>query len=108
MLAKALRLLRTINDLSQADLAKELGISAAYLCQIEAGNRKVSTELLQRYSDWFKIPVSTLWVFSETLNDNSLKERSRVYAADKLLRIMDAIAGEDLSPKHVDDEVLSH
>ncbi len=107
MLAKALRLLRTINDLSQIDLAKDLGISATYLCQIESGSRKASTELLQRYAELFKVPVSTLWVFSETLNNDSLKERSRVYAADKLLRIMSAIAGDDL-PTVSNDEVLSH
>src|SRR4051794_6594123 len=91
MLAKALRLLRIINDINQHDLAKDLRVSPAYLSQIESGKRTPSTDIIERYAEFFKVPVSTLWVFSETLNENSLKERSRVYAADKLLRIMEAL-----------------
>jgi transcriptional regulator with XRE-family HTH domain len=111
MLAKALRLLRTINDLSQHDLAKDLQVSPAYLSQIESGKRKASTDVIARYAQVFKVPVSTLWLFSETLKENTLKERSRVFAADKLLRIMEAVAGaeqihEDSNRTH--DEVVSH
>lgn len=39
MLNEALRLLRVFNDRKATDLAKELGISAAYLSEIETGKK---------------------------------------------------------------------
>jgi transcriptional regulator with XRE-family HTH domain len=94
MFSKALRLLRTLNDLSQADLANELGISAPDLCQIECGKRRPTVELIERYAEVFDIPASTIWLFSERLASNSTQERSRVYVAERMLQAVQALGGD--------------
>ena len=100
MLSKALRLLRTVNELSQGDLAKELSISGAYLSQIESGKKKPTTDLIEKYAAIFQLPVSTLWLFSETLKSNTIGERSRVFAADKMLRIIEALTCNPEEERH--------
>jgi transcriptional regulator with XRE-family HTH domain len=97
MFSRALKMLRLFNQMSQVDLAKELQISPAYLCQVESGKRSPTVELLQKYSSVFKIPLSNLCLFSEKLESNSLSEQSRVYLANRLLRLMEVLteAGQE-------------
>jgi transcriptional regulator with XRE-family HTH domain len=45
---KALRLTRRINDITLVELAGAAGISVAYLCQVERGDRQADTELQAR------------------------------------------------------------
>lgn len=90
MLYRALRLLRTYHQLNQGELAKRLELSNSYLSEIESGLKAPSMELLQKYSVLFKMPVSSILLFSEEL-ENSRKpgSRLRVAAADKILKILE-------------------
>lgn len=65
MFGEALRLVRAFHDVSQIDLATELGISRSYLSEIESGKKVPSLDLLQKYSAHFNIPLSSLVLFSE-------------------------------------------
>jgi len=67
MFGKALRLLRRSHDLKQHDLASKLNISRSYISELESGSRTPSYDLLERYADTFKIPVSSLVFFAEAL-----------------------------------------
>jgi hypothetical protein len=49
-------------------------------------------ELLEKYSKVFRIPVSTLLLFSERLNQDKFSERVRVQAGDKILRMLEWVA----------------
>ena len=61
----ALRLVRVFHDMSQTDLAGKLKISKSYLSEIEKGEKKkVTLELLERYSEVFNIPMSSLMFLS--------------------------------------------
>ncbi|WP_343226999.1 helix-turn-helix domain-containing protein [Luteolibacter arcticus] len=51
--------------MSQKELADQLGITAAHLCGIEKGNKKPSLELLSKYAEYFKLPLSSLIYFTE-------------------------------------------
>ena len=70
MFSEALRLVRAFHDVSQIDLANELGISRSYLSEIESGKKVPSLDLLQKYSTHFNIPLSSLVLFSEQAGES--------------------------------------
>ena len=67
MLAEALRLLRVFSDMKQKELADKLGLSNSHISEMENDNRTPSLEVLEKYADFFKIPVSSIMFFSEEL-----------------------------------------
>lgn len=69
MLAETLRLLRVFHDMKQIELAEKLGVSKSYVCEIENGNRTPSLDVIQRYAETFKVPVSSIMFFAENLED---------------------------------------
>lgn len=98
MLHDALRLLRKFHDKSQTEVSVALGVSKSWISQIEAGNRRPTLELLEKYAEVFEIPTSSILFFAEHLKDNSLSERVRVNVASKVLNAMkfiDARAGKN-------------
>ena len=92
MINDALRLVRVFHDVNQSELADLLGISRSYLSEIESGKKKPSIELLEKYSVIFDTPPSSLLLFSETLQSDSISERTRMTVARKILKIMDWLA----------------
>ncbi len=90
MLSETLRLLRVFHDLKQIELAERLEVSKSYLSEIESGNRTPSIEILQRYADVFKIPLSSILFFSENIND---VRRGRSVAASAKGAISSKILG---------------
>ena len=93
MLHRALRLLRTYHQLSQVELAKRLGISNSYLSEIEKGGvKEPSLELLGKYADIFKMPVSSILLFSEQIGSgNKPGTKLRIASADKILRLLECL-----------------
>lgn len=96
MLNRALKLLRTYHQLKQVELAKRLDIGNSYLSEIENGLKTPSIDLLKKYSEVFKIPVSSIILFSEKIEEpQRLSEKLRVAAADKILRLLEWIDERD-------------
>jgi transcriptional regulator with XRE-family HTH domain len=92
MLNRALKLLRTYHQFKQVDLAKRLGISNSYLSEIETGAKMPAIDLLEKYAEVFKMPVSSILLFSEKMSDEQKTgEKLRVAAADKILRLLEWI-----------------
>lgn len=96
MLNRALKLLRTFHQLSQVELSKRLGISNSYLSEIESGRKSPSVELLGSYANIFKIPVSSILLFSEQLENSNGGNALRVKAADKVLRLLEWVAEKEI------------
>lgn len=100
MLNRALRLLRTYHQLTQVELAKRLGISNSYLSELESGNKTPPFELLDKYSDIFKMPVSSILLFSESLaGEGNRGGKLRVGAAEKILRLLEWLEERDAIKK---------
>lgn len=96
MLSEALRLLRTYHQQSQSVLANKLEISNSYLCEIEKGVKAPSIDLLNKYSEIYKMPVSTILLFSEEANaTNKTTDRIRFSASEKVLKLMAWIADKE-------------
>ena len=96
MLHRALRLLRTYHQLKQTELADRLGISNSYLSEIEKGVKPPNIELLDAYASHFKMPVSSILLFSEAIGEpRKPSTRIRVAAADKILRLLEWIDERD-------------
>ena len=97
MLNQALRYLRRYHGMKQQDLAAKLEISNNYLSEIESGAKAhvITVELLNKYAEIFKVPASTLMLFSEQLDSGKRSEKLRVSMAAKVLKMLDWIDQHD-------------
>jgi transcriptional regulator with XRE-family HTH domain len=68
-----------------------VGLSKSYLSELEAGNKKVTLEVLEKYSSAFRIPISSLMLFAERAAQSSLSDRARGYVADKVVKMLEWI-----------------
>ncbi len=59
-IGETIKILRTNNNLTQAELAEKIGIARASLCQIERGTRTVSLPLGKQIADVFGCTVNDL------------------------------------------------
>lgn len=71
-LGRILKYFRTFGHRTQNDLAWELKISRSYISEIEKGEKLPSFEILQKYAEFFDIPISAIILFSEELEDKKL------------------------------------
>jgi transcriptional regulator with XRE-family HTH domain len=92
MLNRALRLARVFHDMTQKDLAVQLGITNSHLSEIESGKKQPSMALLQRYSEVFDIPVSSLLFFGENIEDSERGVKVKAQISDKVLRLLEFVA----------------
>jgi transcriptional regulator with XRE-family HTH domain len=102
MIEDALRLIRVFHNLKQGDLAKNLGISQSYLSEVETGAKQPTLELLEKYSDVFSIPVSSILYFSERKGEKSPERLSDAIASKALqmLNWVDVITSDERKPNH--------
>jgi transcriptional regulator with XRE-family HTH domain len=91
MIGEALRLIRVFHDMKQTELAVRLGISQSYLSEIERGTRSPNNEIIEKYSQLFDIPVSSIWFFDEKLTGGisaKMLDKAQGLIADKILAFL--------------------
>tara|TARA_R100000322_G_scaffold136685_1_gene92536 strand:+ start:466 stop:822 length:357 start_codon:yes stop_codon:yes gene_type:complete len=107
LIGARIRQARTLAGLSQGQVAKLMGLHRPSISEIEAGNRKVSTDELTKLADIFD--VSTTWLLGEAdgkleANDPRLQLAARELAKispedlDKLLTLLAAMRGKPAEP----------
>lgn len=76
-IGKAIKQVRTIKhpNLKQKDFSNCVGITQAYLSQIESNKKNASTEVLQKIADFCEIPLSILFWFS--LEESEIPKRKK-------------------------------
>ncbi len=94
MLNEALRLIRVFHDLNQKDLADKLGISNSYLSEIESGKKTPTLEVIEKYSEVFSMPSSSILFFSENLNNEEKPEKTKKNISNKVIKILDWISAK--------------
>ena len=103
MLNEALRLVRVYHDMTKAELARELNCSRSLITEIESGSKKVTIDTLDRYSNYFDIPMSSILLFAERTEEADFTERARTFVATKAMKMLDWVS--TISPKERDGEV---
>lgn len=100
MLHKALKLIRQYHRMTQVDLSEKIGISKSYLSEIEAGKKAVTIEILNKYSQSFEVPVSSLIFLSESIEKKGVLPISfKKIVAEKIINIMQWVVDRDQSSK---------
>jgi transcriptional regulator with XRE-family HTH domain len=78
-IGSTLRLLRVASSLKQATLAKDLDVTANYLCLVENGRKEPSLTFLKKFSRRLDTPLGyLLWVALEDVNlptESNVKEK---------------------------------
>lgn len=93
---QALKVIRQFHKLTQAELAMGISLSPAHISEIESGKNNVTLETLKKYATYFDVPLSHLMLFSETIEDESLRsEKVRKFMAKRLLKVMDWVIKND-------------
>ncbi len=95
MISKALRLIRQYHNINQTQLASKLSISSSYLSELESGKKEPTLDILERYSRVFNVPLSSLIVFSETLEGAHSVSKARSFISKKMLKVLEWIADSD-------------
>lgn len=96
LINEALRIVRLYWGKTQAELAITLGVSQSYISEIEKGKREVTLDLLSRYSLELKIPMSSLMLFAEKVEDAPPMTRGRLLLAGKALDFLRKLIPDDL------------
>lgn len=96
MLNEALRLIRVFHDLNQKDLADKLGISNSYLSEIESGKKTPTLEVIEKYSEVFNMPSSSILFFSENLDSGDKSEKTKKSISNKVIKILDWISAKSV------------
>ena len=96
MINDALRLLRLYCGLSQTQLAAELGVSQSMMSYVEASRKRVSMDLLEKYSDSLDVRMSQLLFFAEEIEDQDIKSRGRLIIADKVLKLLEKLKPSEI------------
>jgi transcriptional regulator with XRE-family HTH domain len=90
MLGNTLKRLRGIYGYSAKEMSELLGISSSYLSEIENGKKKVSMDLLERYSELLGLRVSTLVRFSEDYEDAELNSAGQKFITSLMSKVIEA------------------
>ena len=88
MIGETLKMFRTIHGYKAKDLAVLLDISPSYLSEIEGGKKNPNLELLEKYSETFNVKLSTLFLFTEKISDDTFGKKAKLTIRDKLFSLM--------------------
>lgn len=88
MLHEALRLVRSYHDMTQSELSMKLGVSNSFLSEIESGKKQPTIDLLNKYSNFFEIPTSSLLFFSENIRPQGITYGIRRGIAKKAISLL--------------------
>lgn len=86
---ETLKILRIFYGYKSVEMAELLGISQSFLSEIENNKKKVTLELLDKYSKILKIKVSTIVLLSESLeNENKDLKHNVASVGMRVLKIL--------------------
>ena len=97
-LNESLRLVRVFHDIKPSQLAERAGISKSLISEIESGKSPVTLATLNKYSEFFKIPVSSLMLFHESISSEKPSDKVSGKAADIIIKILQWVEDKEVQP----------
>lgn len=91
MLNEVLKSIRLFHKLSQTDLANSIDVTKSQISEIEAGKKNVSRKILEKYSKKFDIPISSIFLLNEQLENREFSPK----VSQKIIDIFKWISSED-------------
>ena len=90
MIGSALRLVREFHGLSMGEAAARLSLSKSYISEIESGQKNPTLKVLEKYSEVFEIPASSILFFAETMKEGEGTNafRTRKFLSKKIIQII--------------------
>lgn len=79
-LGNVLKLIRIARELSIKDLSEKMGVSPAYISEVEANSKSPSLEMLARFSEALKINRSNILYFDEQGQKNGYNYQQLLYS----------------------------
>jgi putative transcriptional regulator len=73
-----LKVYRAMHDLTQEDLAKEIGITRQTIIAIEKGKYNPSLELAFKIARYFEVNIEDIFIFDQNRNKNQKGEVVRI------------------------------
>jgi transcriptional regulator with XRE-family HTH domain len=83
--SKAIRVTRALADLSQRELAEQLGVDPSYVSMLEKGSREVTPEILKKIANKLNAPVSLFTLIAAEQQDVNETAGRRVSQLGKAL-----------------------
>jgi transcriptional regulator with XRE-family HTH domain len=93
---ESLRIIRLYWGKTQAELARDLGVSQSYISEIEKAKREVTLDLLGKYSRALNVPMSSLLLFSEAVDGAPKLSRGKLFVADKVISLLKKLIPDDI------------
>ena len=91
-----------ITDLrSRSQVAERLDISTSCLSETEEMGIRCPLDLIQRYSDAFGIPASSIMFFAERVEAGGSYDRARSFVAGKMIGLMQFLEAR-ANPAHTE------
>ena len=78
--ARQIKLLRHMNNVTQAVLAEELGVAEKYISAIEAKHRKASLQFYKDVANYFKVSLDYLFI-------DDIQNKKNIYVDTVMIRM---------------------
>lgn len=92
MLSRTISLIRVFHNLTRAEVAEKVGISRSYLSELESGQKKITLDVLEKYSQAFNIPMSSLLLFDETASSGRFEDALRLKLTGRIVKMLEWLA----------------
>lgn len=91
---KALKAIRQFHGMTITEVASAIKYSKSHISELESDKKTPSIEVLERYSELFEMPISSITLLAETEEPSSknLKQMVRKITSKTVLGILEAMA----------------
>nr|WP_321458244.1 helix-turn-helix transcriptional regulator [uncultured Cohaesibacter sp.] len=95
MINKFLTLMRENESMTIHEVASKLGVSSDSVLAYECGTIAPTPDIIEKYSEVFGVPVSSIQFFSKEDNNGVLSTKARLFLADKFVGMVEKLLASE-------------